>query len=95
LIAEKAAETAKRWNVPRVYQDVKQMLEEVDPQVVYVVMGPQFVFEPASYLLQKGKHVFIEKPPGVNLHQIKVLAHLAKQNRCLIDGGFSAALCRR
>ena len=88
LMAEKAIETAKRWNVPRVYQDVRQMLEEVDPQVVYVIMGPQFVFEPTSYVLQKGKHVFIEKPPGVNLHQIKVLAHLAKQNRCLTMVGF-------
>ena len=88
LIPERAEETAKRWEIPRTYQDYKQMLEEVDPQVVYIIMGPQFVFEPTSYVLQQGKHVFVEKPPGVNLHQIKVLAYLAEQHNCLTMVGF-------
>ena len=83
LLPEKAAETAKRWGAPRTYEDYKQMLEEVDPQAIYIIMGPQAVFEPASYVLQQGKHVFIEKPPGVNLHQIRLMAHLAEQNNCL------------
>src|SRR5206468_9390178 len=83
LVPEKATETAKRWGIPKTYQDCKPMLEETQPDAVYVIMPPQLVFEPASYVLQQGLHLFIEKPPGVNLHQIKVLAHQAEQHNCL------------
>jgi predicted dehydrogenase len=88
LVAERAAETAKRWNVPRTYQSYEQMLAEVDPQAVYVIMGPQFVFEPASYALKQGRHVFVEKPPAVTLNALKLLAYEAEVNHCLTMVGF-------
>src|SRR5712692_1234747 len=65
LIPEKAEETAKRWGAPKTYESYKQMLEEVDPQAVYVIMGPGDVQEPVSYVLRQGRNVFIEKPPGL------------------------------
>ena len=82
-VPEKAEETAKRWGVPKTYQSVDQMLKEVDPQAVYVIMGPGFVFEPVMEVLKQGRHVFIEKPPGLTLHEIRVLAHNAEQFKCL------------
>jgi len=88
LIPEKAAETAKRWGVPKTYSDYKQMLEEVDPQAVYIIMGPDAVHEPVMYALQQGRNVFIEKPPGLTLNEIKVMAHYAQQNKCLTMVGF-------
>ena len=83
LVPEKAEETAKRWGVPKTYQKYEQMLEEVDPDAVYCIMGPGAIHEPVSYLLQKGRNVFIEKPPGLTLNQIKVLAYYAQANNCL------------
>jgi predicted dehydrogenase len=88
LHADKAEETARRWGVPKTYQDYRQMLEETDPQAVYVIMSPDSIHEPVTYTLQQRRHVFIEKPPGVTLNQIQLLAYLAEQNRCLTMVGF-------
>jgi predicted dehydrogenase len=88
LVAERASETAKRWQIPEIYQSYEQMLSEVDPQAVYIIMGPQSINEPVTYALRQGKHVFIEKPPGLTLNQIKLLAYTAEQNGCLTMVGF-------
>jgi virulence factor len=64
------------------------MLEEVDPQVVYIIMGPEAIQEPVSYVLKQGRHVFIEKPPGLTLNQLKLLAYSAEQHKCLTMVGF-------
>lgn len=88
LDPQRAAETARRWGVPRTYQDYREMLRETDPQAVYIIMGPELVFRPASEVLQQGRHVFIEKPPGVNLNQVQVLAHYAERHGCLTMVGF-------
>ena len=56
LFVEKAQATAERWGIPRVYSDYRKMLDEVDPDAVYVIMPPQDLFEPASTVLQQGRH---------------------------------------
>lgn len=84
----RAAETAQRWGVPKTYRDLGRMLDEVDPQVVYIVMGPELVFRPTVQVLQRGKHVFIEKPPGINLNQVRVLAHYAAEHHSLSMVGY-------
>jgi virulence factor len=86
--ADKAEETAKRWGVPKTYQRMEEMVEEEDPDALYIIMGPNAVQEPVMYALGQGKHVFIEKPPGVTLNQIKLFAHHAGLNNCLTMVGF-------
>ena len=86
--ADKAAETARRWDVPQTYQDYAQMLEETEPQAVYIIMGPDAIQEPVSHALRQGRNVFIEKPPGITLNQIKLLAYYAEQHGCLTMVGF-------
>src|SRR5205823_4424619 len=63
--------------------DYKQMLEEADPQAVYIIMRPEALLEPVMYTLGQGRHVFIEKPPGLTLNEIKLFAHTAEQHNCL------------
>ena len=86
--ASRAAETAERWGVPKTYESYERMLEEVDPQAVYIIMGPDAIQEPVSYALRQGRNVFIEKPPGLTLNQIRLLAYTAEQNGCLTMVGF-------
>ena len=83
-----AQQTAQRWGIPKIYQDYKQMLDEVAPQAVFIITNPKDIFEPTSYALSKGFNVFIEKPPGLNLNQIQVLAHYAEIYKCLTMVGF-------
>jgi predicted dehydrogenase len=86
--AERASETAKRWSVPKTYEDYEQMLAEVEPEAVYIIMGPDAIQEPVTYALRQGHNVFIEKPPGLTLNQIKLLAYTAEQNGCITMVGF-------
>jgi virulence factor len=88
LVPERAEATAERWGVPKTYQRYEQMLEEVNPQALYVIMGPDVIHEPVVYALKQGRHVFIEKPPGLTLHQMQVLAYLAEEHHCLTMVGF-------
>ena len=88
LFADKAQATAERFGIPRVYTDYQRMLEEVDPQAVYVIMPPQDLFAPASAVLQQGRHLFVEKPLCVTAHQAQMLAYFAEEHSCLTAVGF-------
>lgn len=88
LLPERAKATAERWGIPRTYQNYQQMLDEVDPHAVYVIMGPQLMHDPVLFALKQGRNVFIEKPPGLTLHQIQLLAHVAEEHQCLTMVGF-------
>ena len=85
LFVEKAQATAERWGIPRVYSDYRKMLDEVDPDAVYVIMPPQDLYEPASTVLQQGRHLFVEKPLCVTAHQAQMLAYFA-EGALLPDG---------
>jgi virulence factor len=84
----KANETAKRWDVPKTYTSFERMLAEEDPHAVYIIMGPDYVQDPVTAALKQGRNVFIEKPPGVTLNQIKLFAYHAEVNGCLTMVGF-------
>jgi len=90
LIEEKARATAQRLAIPleRVYTDYKRMLADVEPQAVYVLMPPQHLYEPAQYVLKQGRHLFVEKPPGLTTTQTRMLAYTAGEHNCLTMTGF-------
>jgi predicted dehydrogenase len=88
LVREKGEQAAQRFGIPRVYTDYRAMLEEVDPEAVWVLMPPQHLFEPASAVLQQGRHLFVEKPLALTNTQAGMLAYLAEQRRCLTMVGF-------
>ncbi|HEY3080192.1 MAG TPA: Gfo/Idh/MocA family oxidoreductase [Chloroflexota bacterium] len=83
LVREKAEAVAARFGIPRVYADYQAMIGQVEPDAVYAIMPSQHVFEPAVYALKQGRHLFIEKPPGLTAVQTKALAHHAGVNRCI------------
>ena len=90
LVEAKAQETARRFGIPpeRVYTDYRQMLSDVQPQVVYVLMPPQHLYEPVHHVLQQGRHVFVEKPLGLTVTQARMLSYTAEQHGCLTMVGF-------
>ena len=52
-------------------------------------MPPQHLFPLAIHCLSQQHHVFIEKPPGVTLHQTKEMARAAEKNNCKSMVGFN------
>lgn len=90
LIESKARETAQRLKIPptRVYTDDQRMLAEVEPHAVYVLMPPQQLYEPASHVLTRGCHLFVEKPLALTTTQARMLSYLAAEHHCLTMVGF-------
>ena len=88
IVEPKARQNAERFGIPRVYTDYKRMLEEVDPEAVWVLMPPQHLYEPAATVLHQGRHLFIEKPLALTTVQARTLAYFAEQRHCLTSVGF-------
>jgi predicted dehydrogenase len=89
LVEEKLNATADRFGIERRYVDYRKMVEETDPQAVYVLMPPHQLFDIVVWLLKRGLHVYIEKPPGVTREQIRQMAHWAEQKDCLTMVAFN------
>ena len=50
---------------PERFTDFDIMLAAADVDAVYIVTPPKAVFPLAMAALEEGKHVFMEKPPGM------------------------------
>src|SRR5262245_14732199 len=80
---DRAEATASRWGIPKTYGDYKQMLAETDPQAVYIITSPASLLAPVLDTLEQGRHVFIEKPPGLTLNETRLFAHNAEKHGCI------------
>jgi virulence factor len=89
LVEEKLHATADKFGIERRYSDYKKMIEETAPQAIYILMPPHQLFDLVIHSLDAKLHVFIEKPPGITLDQIRHMAHRAEQNGCLTMVGFN------
>jgi D-galactose 1-dehydrogenase len=64
----------------RCYGDIESLLQEApDVAAVALCTTPQVRYEIARYALQQGRHVLMEKPPGVTVSEVLALADLAGQ----------------
>lgn len=88
MVAEKAQETAQRFGIGSVYDDHRRMLDEVKPDAVYVLMPPHQMLSVACDVLDRKRHLFIEKPPGLNAFQNQQLALRAKRCGVIAMCGF-------
>jgi len=88
LVAEKARATAERFGIPKVYSDYRRMLDETKPHAVYVLMPPHHLLDIAVDVMNRGHHLFIEKPPGLNAFQNRQMSLCAQRNGVLAMSGF-------
>ena len=65
-----------------------RMLEEVEPDLVYCVMHERWLLQPALDCLNAGKHIFIEKPPGLNMDEVQQIHDAAVANDVICAVGF-------
>ncbi len=89
LVPSKLQATAERFEIEQTFTDYREMLEKTSPDAVYVLMPPQHLYPLVIHCLSQGFHVFIEKPPGVTLHQTKEMALAAEKNGCKTMVGFN------
>jgi predicted dehydrogenase len=74
---EKAADYAKRHNVPRWYNDAYALIADPDVNAIYVATPPSSHEEYAIAAMEAGKPVYVEKPMTVNAASAKRIADKA------------------
>jgi predicted dehydrogenase len=86
LDADRAQTVASQYGIPRVFTDYHEMLATVNPDAVYVIMGPDHMAKPAIDCMDAGKPVFIEKPAGGNADESRQLLEAAERNKvhCMV-----------
>jgi D-galactose 1-dehydrogenase len=61
------------------YTSIEAMLDAVpEIEAVSLCMPPQYRYDAAKIALERGKHVFLEKPPGATISEVQDLARTAE-----------------
>lgn len=76
LSIARAEKAAKTFAIPLVFSSLQALLES-DVEVVHVLLPPDAHYATARQILESGRHVFLEKPMGVNAGECQHLVELA------------------
>ena len=89
LIEERAVTQAQRFSIPKTYVLFREMLAKEKLDAVFALVEPCSLFHVVNECLQKGLHVFMEKPPGITSFQARSLARAAKKADRILQVGFN------
>lgn len=87
LNQERLERTADVYGIRNRYVDYQNMLDEQKPDGVYVIMPPQYMYDIVCNCIQRGLHIFTEKPLGLTLHQAEVLTRMAEEKGIITQVG--------
>jgi len=87
LVEEKARGNAERFGVPHWYTDYDEMLGQHEVDAVFVVGPPQMHTEIGLEMLDRGYHVFTEKPTATTVGDGKRMAEAAAASEKLTQVG--------
>lgn len=88
LDADRLNATGDLWGVPERYSDWRALVDDVEPDAVYVIGQPELMYGVWCEVLARGLNLFVEKPLGLTAHQARTLARLAAENSCITQVGF-------
>ncbi|TGE33790.1 Gfo/Idh/MocA family oxidoreductase [Desulfosporosinus sp. Sb-LF] len=87
LSTEKRKSFAKNFNVP-VFDSYDELLESPQVDAVYIPLPPALHYQWAKNALEKGKHVFVEKPSTVSYKQSAELVTIASKNGLVLQENY-------
>lgn len=82
-----AQQFCERFRVPGAFTSLDALLAEAQPDVVHVTTPPPSHFEIATRCLERGCHVYVEKPFTLNAAQAEALVGLAEERGLRITVG--------
>ena len=68
--------------------DYRRMVDEVQPDAVFAIGPPHVFYDIWMWCLEQGVDLCVEKPLGLNIHQARSLAAVAKENACITQVAF-------
>ena len=82
-----AKQLQERFPVDHFFSDVAKLLEEARPDVVHITTPPQSHFSLGKQCLERGCHVYIEKPFTLNTKEAEELIELAEAKGLKVTAG--------
>jgi predicted dehydrogenase len=79
----RAADSFNRFSQAKKYHDFRKMLDQLEQQIDGVVVSAaNHIHAPASVMaMRMGKHVYCEKPGAHSVHEARVMAQVASQQK--------------
>jgi len=74
--------TERRYGAGGVF-DYQNMINELSPDTAVVIGQPNLMYDIWMWCLEKGLHLFVEKPLGLSIHQARSLTAVAERNNCI------------
>jgi predicted dehydrogenase len=81
---ERAENTAKRWNIPHVFEDYHDLLAMDDIEGVVITTFNQAHRAPTVDALAAGKHVLVEKPMAATLADAAAMTAAAQRSKAIL-----------
>jgi predicted dehydrogenase len=78
----------KKLTKTEVYSDYKRMIEETQPECIFVATPTKFHAEMVIYALERRIHVFCEKPFSLKLEEGQKMVRIAKESRLVNQVGY-------
>src|ERR1700694_2358918 len=79
-----AAALAKRYGIPRVFTDYREMLKERDIEMITIAAPNQLHAQITADCAQAGKHVVCEKPLAMTIEECEQMIHVTRQAGVLL-----------
>lgn len=70
----------QKFDIKNMYEDVEKLIRDEDVDTVIIATPPYLHFEFAKKALLAGKHIFLEKPGGLNPQEIDELIRISEEN---------------
>ena len=68
----------------RVFDTQDELLRDTETDIVYIATPHTFHFELAMMCFRHGKHVLVEKPMGMNAHEVDAMINEAKSRNLFL-----------
>ncbi|GAB3900626.1 Gfo/Idh/MocA family oxidoreductase [Larkinella knui] len=81
-------EALKQHSAFECFADYKKMVDKVRPEAVLIATPTKLHFEMARFALERGLHVFMEKPFTLNMSQGEELVRLAEARNLVTQVGY-------
>jgi predicted dehydrogenase len=85
-----ARQLAERFKVNRYFDRLEDLLDAVDPHVVHITTPPASHFSIARECLERGCHVYVEKPFTIDAGEAEQLVNLAEARDVKLTVGHDA-----
>jgi len=85
-----AKQLAERFQVPKQYGDLGEMLRGSRPDVVHLTTPPESHFKLTAMCLEQGCHVYVEKPFTLNYATAQQLIAMAEEKGLKVTAGHDA-----